>query len=103
MSPEAQRIKIAEACGWMLSSPNLEYKWLNPDTKWSEPELPDYLNDLNAMREAEGTLNSNQWEAWHRIASCDFLTDEQPWFVRLTSAQRAEIFLRTIGKWEDDK
>ena len=54
-------------------------------------EIPDYLNDLNAMHEAEQTLDGNQ---------------RLPYLVLLqghcfpTAAQRAEAFLRTIGKWK---
>ena len=52
MTPEEQRIKIAEACGhkfekFMCNPPRL----INPAIQLSE--IPDYLNDLNAMHEAE--------------------------------------------------
>ena len=59
MTPEAQRIAIAEACGWSYEK-NETYA---PDGAfwWSKnPEFPDYLNDLNAMHEAENTLTYEQ-------------------------------------------
>jgi len=109
MTEEQQRIAIAEACGWKLSPPNLEYKWLNPDTKWSEPELPDYLNDLNAMHEAEKVLTpkyqpakgESQWgEYLGWLGFCgENKTREVYECVTATAAQRAEAFLRTIEKW----
>jgi hypothetical protein len=107
MSPEYQRVTIAEACGWKLSPPNLEYKWLNPDTKWSEPELPDYLNDLNAMHGAEKVLFCDKWK-WlayvNNLNEMPSLQDE--WLfasIHATAAQRAEAFLKTLNLWDNNK
>lgn len=61
-------------------------------------DRPDYLNDLNAMHEAEEKLDCNQWEVWHRIVG-EWPTE----LARLTASQRAEAFLRTIGKWKEAK
>ena len=67
---------------------------------------PDYLNDLNAMHEAEKVLTEEQ-----RIAYSDCTYDialkaqkeTGKWrWISLTAAQRAEAFLRTIGKWEEE-
>ena len=63
---------------------------------------PDYCEDLNAIDKAEETLTSNQWEVWHRTAAKLFLSDEQPYHSRLSARQRAEVFLRTVGKWEEE-
>lgn len=68
MSPEAQRIAIAEACGWRFENygtrefPNLYWRVFNPDGKLIEKDftgadfravyVPDYLNDRNAMLSA---------------------------------------------------
>lgn len=82
MNPEQQRIAIAKACGW----------------KFQINTLPNYLHDLNAMHEAEEKLDCNQWEVWHRIVG-EWPTE----LARLTASQRAEAFLRTIGKWKEDK
>ena len=93
MNPEQQRIAIAEACEWKQI----------PDGRWKLDEkveqfLPDYLNDLNAMHEAENVLTNEQW--WLFV---EFLTEIRGGGVALcisaTAAQRAEAFLRTIGKW----
>ena len=100
MTPEAQRIAIAEACGWSYEK-NETYA---PDGAfwWSKnPEFPDYLNDLNAMHEAEKTLNPIQAAEYARILTSIAWQSEQPVFAPMTAKadQRAEAFLRTIGKW----
>jgi hypothetical protein len=92
MTPEAQRIAIAEECGWK--------------TGYRDPEawhpLPDYLNDLNAMHEAEKMLVSLQWVSYSRRLQT--LCDESvTWPIHATASQRAEAFLRTIGKWKECK
>ena len=59
---------------------------------------PDYLNDLNAMHEAEKVLTDKQAILYDSIL--DLISG---WTFHRTAAQRAEAFLRTIGKWEDSK
>lgn len=111
MKPEAQRIAIAEACGY--TSP---FKICN---EWEERDgmdgydgffetlrdntdrrVPNYLNDLNAMYEAEKHLQ-------HYGVFVDQLAIvmKQPrqgiMLIHATAAQRAEAFLRTTGKWEE--
>lgn len=74
--------------------------------------FPDYPSDLNAMHEAEKVL-LNGYDAWDRYKweiakiiypdcgeiDISMLSTE---VVCATAAQRAEAFLRTIGKWETD-
>lgn len=70
--------------------------------------LPDYCNDLNAMREAERSLRVDEWEQYtthvFNIATEASKFDE-PYVCMdvlcATAAQRAEAFLRTVGKWVD--
>ena len=106
MNPEKQRIAIAEACGWKPDKRGLG--WLSPHGYYS-PE-PDYLNDLNAMHEAEKVLTDEQdleySEALEQVVEGRYLTNNSEDMRRLRSAtasQRAEAFLRTIGKWEESK
>jgi hypothetical protein len=92
MTPESQRIAIAEACGWK--------------TGYRDPEawhpLPDYLNDLNAMHDAEKVLfGRNDWSSCKYDEYLDVATSSWKW--NATASQRAEAFLRTIGKWEEAK
>jgi len=110
MTPEAQLIAIAEACGWtdIHYAPEGD---LRPSPKpWGKPTgisysspLPDYLNDLNAMAQAEQTLVGAQ--RWHYadLLAAQGDSDASGYYraATATAAQRAEAFLRTIGKWDD--
>ena len=89
MTPEQQRIAIAEACGEDNDS---IYRDL----------IPDYLNDLNAMHDAEKTLTDKAHEEF-RLNLYDLIRDDSRLIVSSTASQRAEAFLRTIGKWEEAK
>lgn len=111
MTPEAQRIAIAEACGWKFSphwtlSGQDCYEHPSHDPK-PVSQLPNYPNDLNAMHEAEMTLNWNEQESFQADNYRDALTKEcghdRDIIHVATAAQRAEAFLRTIGKWEASK
>jgi hypothetical protein len=114
MTNEQINIVIAEACGYewvsngwgcrFLGSPT--EKSFGPDTQSPLCEdayggLPDYCNCLNAMHEAEKVLNKNQWVAYGRELS---RLNVFP-MVHATARQRAEAFLRTLGKqnekWEE--
>jgi hypothetical protein len=68
-------------------------KILNADEHWMIQK--DYCNDLNAIHEAEKTLNSEQW---HLYSAWLFKATARP--QHATARQRAEAFLRTLGKWE---
>jgi hypothetical protein len=113
VKPEAQRLAIAEACGWRKHDKPID----NDCHRYSAPigtspflgrhTLPDYFNDLNAMHEAEKMLTEEQ-----RIAYSDCTYDialkaqkeTGKWrWISLTATQRAEAFLRTLGKWEEAK
>ncbi len=107
MNIEQQRLAIAKACGWHK---RLE-SWRNPCGQPGFVSIPDYLNDLNAMHEAEKTLDANQ-----RLDYACYLTEpvrDQVYEVmprdihysvcfpaiNSTAAQRAEAFLRTLNLW----
>ncbi len=110
MTPELQRIRIAEACGWKKCGPSFE-----SDNLWHikgkgfvlEKDMPDYLNDLNAIAPLEAGLTDNDWRIYlgfimgariiPRLASMDEF--HAAW--KATAAQRAEAFLRCIGKWAE--
>ena len=101
MNPEQQRIAIAKACGYTHSGGCVEW-CTNKDGVHDEP--PDYLNDLNAMHEAEKVFLKMEtlcfWETYsNRLTTSLGCLD----IFHATATQRAEAFLRTIGKWEDDK
>ena len=104
MKPEQQRIKIATACGWanigLYGSP---IKGIKDNTH--SAELPDYLNDLNAMHEAEKMLRSHGPNDSDSIVfdRCINYQENIGYNVFATAAQRAEAFLRTLGLWEGTK
>lgn len=99
MNIEKQRIAIAEACGFVSKD-----KWgsLYKTPRGILRDCPDYLNDLNAMHEAEKILirpslyAKGGWGMYLRHLS--IVTDEQhP--IDATAAQRAEAFLKTLNLW----
>ena len=98
MNPEQQRVAIAEACGkWHSGWP---HEYMNQADRLRH--IPNYLNDLNAMHEAEKLLVRLQWVSYLRRLQT--LCDESvTWPIHATASQRAEAFLRTIGKWEESK
>ena len=106
MTPEQQRIAIAVACGkWHSGWP---HEYMNQADRLRH--IPDYLNDLNDMHEAEKVLTDEQdleySEALEQVVEGRFVTNNAEDMRRLRSAtasQRAEAFLRTIGKWEEAK
>jgi hypothetical protein len=112
MKPEKQRIAIAEACGWkMHDHPDCLAKkegWVSRgwETWVMNPsgllvfkhDIPNYLNDLNAMHKAENLVLRS---AQQRRDYADALDDGNGGHFA-TAAQRAEALLRTVGKWEEE-
>lgn len=124
MSDQEINIAIAEACGWTWIEEDYTYHGFTCDIpmtrrRWTPPNggkptlnIPDYCNDLNAMHEeimslegpirdhsfrralakSVGVIGFEDWE--HSLVCLDKLTNA-------TASQRAEAFLRTIGKWKD--
>ena len=100
MTPQQQRIAIAEACGWkweILWTGELNGKPIGEQGPFRE--VPDYLNDLNAMHEAQKVLTGDQVAAY--VTTLCLEVQPKPMLHAATAAQRAEAFLRTIGKWEE--
>lgn len=124
MTPEQQRIVIAEACGWkchvvplhdadgLITELKTMLRWVAPNEVlkvnpyWNCYACPDYLNDLNAMHEAEKLIlnydaGSHGRYIDHLIDVCGKRKDET-WHLAIfhaTAAQRAEAFLRTLNLW----
>ncbi len=108
MTPEAQKTAIAEACGWTNVAPRIvkNVKHQGDDRTvgiWSDNGwIPDYLNDLNAMHEAEKMLKGGMRSKYD--AELTLICSRDYNFIwESTASQRAEAFLRTIGKWEESK
>lgn len=71
--------------------------------------VPDYLNDLNAMQSAEELLVCGQigdYEAWINnllqvvsVPHASLGTGQLYKLIHASASQRAEAFIKTIGKW----
>ena len=110
MSEEEINIAIAEYRGWQILEPEVHkaitYHWaIEPDG--SKSILPDCCNDLNAMHEAEKVLKqrwSNYCEKLLEIVEPEPRSLEVCHYWNLlhaTASQRAEAFVKTIGKWKE--
>jgi hypothetical protein len=112
MTNEQINIAIAEACGWreLYLNQNSEPWGFNTGLNYSQ-RIPDYCNDLNAMHEAEKVLTTTEQQNnyYAEIAEitwgCEEIGHRQVVFNQLTATarQRAEAFLKTLGKWEGAK
>ena len=96
MTDEQINEAIAQACGIVGKSGEI-YK--TPDG-WVV-DCPQFAADLNAMHEAEGTLSTaNMYLMEVQIKR---MLKAREFYFNATARQRAEAFLRTLGKWEDGK
>jgi acyl-CoA thioesterase FadM len=131
MTPEAQRIAIAEACGKQVIYWRVDYnnhgrtssyiaKTEEAANSWpfrdggihlfvNVAAIPDYLADLNAMHEAEAVLDDRQQQCRNYVEELEHvlirahemsLDPSRFGMLHATAAQRAEAFLRTLGKWQ---
>ena len=108
MSDQEINIAIAEACGWRQSERNIAH-WHHVSEPYSHiltGDLPNYCNDLNAMHEAENWMIANKslmnfWKYADNLKRY-FSNLGDDGCIHATARQRAEAFLRTIGKWEEE-
>ena len=121
MKPEDINRAIAEHCGWEFLPERDTHCRVQPEC-WESPDgerirescapYPNYHGDLNAMHEAEKMLSREQVlkyqdHLFKLVCTLDTLFPAtrdcamQGFLHHATSAQRAEAFLRTIGKWND--
>ena len=91
MTDEQINQAIAKACGIVGKSGEI-YK---TSEGWVV-DCPQFCIDLNAMHEAEMTLTSVQLLEYIAL-----LFDACYEATIATARQRAEAFLRTLGKWEE--
>jgi hypothetical protein len=103
MTDEQINIAIAEACGRVQRPDGY---WFPPGSNVGSAGIANYCNDLNAMREAEMTLplgrNRKQWGNSLAEFRCYLrLIAGHGGSIHATARQRAEAFLRTLGKWEE--
>ena len=88
---------IAEACGIVGKD---KYGPLYQTAEGWVVDCPNYCADLNAIHEAEKTLtDANMFVMAHHIER--LVSAHGQHYFHATARQRAEAFLRTLGKWED--
>jgi hypothetical protein len=95
MTDEQINIAIAKACGWDNDDIERGYTLC----QFSEI-VPDYCNDLNAMHEAEKIFDSALYCRYIDELCTQAIKGKNSMYLA-TAAQRAEAFLKTIGKWEE--
>lgn len=133
MTPEKINIAIAEVCGWRCckrdihiaemvhTRPHHSLVGVEPYSKsdgsqpWHYWVMPNYHGDLNAMHEAERTLDgTTEWNGEENHTCAEeaymghlskavkdgrFADDWQ--LITATAAQRAEAFLRVLNLWRE--
>jgi hypothetical protein len=101
MTDEQINAAIAEACGIVGKD---KYGPLYQTSDGWVVDCPQFATDLNAMHSAEKVLAPKNWdrfsEKWwnyyHHLLDGDVHKT-----IHATARQRAEAFLRTLGKWEE--
>lgn len=111
MHPKEQQIAIASACGWhdikiignlLCGIPKGE---INKGDNYKI--IPKYLDDLDAMHEAEKTLSSYSQVDYvlhlRLIAERNDDLKTVHWFhvISLEAKYRAEAFLKALNLWEE--
>ena len=106
---------IAEHLGWMRH-PTCKKVWRTPEQCERNRELigtvsgpwstessgpPNYCGDLNAMHEAEKTLENHQ--LWMVATALAGIAHVDAPITHSTARQRAEAFLRVVGKWRGEE
>lgn len=117
MTDQEINIAIAECCGWTTPPYDCtklpKHKWQNKNDGCCYDDCPNYTSDLNAMHEAEKVFDDQPVDTksmyWDYLCLCampepfpgddTFLRDYV--MIRSTARQRAEAFLRTLGKWKE--
>lgn len=98
---------MADAMGWRKEDG--VYVWTANGIDCTCDELWDWANDLNAMYLAERFLWCRDYTLRQRfIAKLAVMLNKSEWrkmeavdMLDLTARERAEAFLRTLGKWEE--
>lgn len=119
MTDEQIKQRIAEACGWKCAGHPDQLKatsgWefgyqfvLRPDGELvTHYSIPNYCTDLNAMHDVERVLiagfedDPESSELWSNYQTNLIIACPAYLSYHATARQRAEAFLRTLGKWEE--
>ena len=105
MTDQQINAAIADVCGWV---PDCDRGICWDQNGNAIITCPKYCADLNAMHEAEKVLAPKNWNRfsekwWNYYHHCLDLNGDAHKTIHATARQRAEAFLRTLGKWEEGK
>lgn len=102
---------IQEHLGWKLIPAGQLYpdRWIHDDHSgvWLRAkDFPNYHTDLNAMHDAEKRLDEEQTLTQMMLMLPPPFCDRPSWrgmamLLQAPASQRAEAFLKTVGKWND--
>jgi hypothetical protein len=95
-----QQREIALACSWSVDDIERGYSL----DQFGEV-LPFYPGCLNAMHKAEQVLTDGQWLIYeHYLQLPSALRGDygHRHIINASAEQKAEAFLRTIGKWKEE-
>lgn len=114
MSPIKQQQAIAESCGWTdIQDPHFMSALMKTpvgrvpggDSLGGFTSIPDYLGSLEAINSAVASLPYDRQPVYiHKLTFTVMMKEEGVSdFERhlATAPQRAEAYLRTIDKWEE--
>lgn len=93
MTDEQINAAIAEACPDKFRNEDDVWFFQYAKDCWNQCHNNSICNDLNAMHEAEDTILGTD-------LFYDYCLHTGP-LLRASARQRAEAFLRTLGKWEE--
>jgi hypothetical protein len=104
MTDEQINIAVAEVCGFLCPRYSngvlVAYAHAFPDGGFfGTTGVPDYINDLNAMHEAEKIFDHALYCRYINEL-CDITIKGNNSMYMATARQRAEAFLKTLNKWE---
>lgn len=99
MTDDQMRVAIAEHMG--ISNVQMR-PWYGYFTDGNAINVPDYLNDLNAMHSAEKWLTHSESSKYFEMLQfgTKTTTPASAYAFHATSRQRATAFLRAVGKGE---
>ena len=90
LTPEEQRIKVAELCGFKTG------QWALDNPSYMFSHVRDYLNDLNACHEFEKLLDGDRQHTYEmELLKLDY-PDWEIKVTHATAAQRCKAFVLTM-------
>ena len=106
MTDQEIRIAVAEVAGWkrqrgtpiVYGGTHIKSGWLNKKGKFYTT-LPDYTNDLNAIREAVMVQSKDVQKEFAFNLTRAYLRKGRNAIHQLTARDWCEALLRAMGKW----